>query len=150
MVFQGVLLAGLMQASGGQHIPIVTFLVCLAGVLISIFQIGMAAGAKFWQERWEYDLEIIEKRLLEIIGPDIINELLFSRSIEDSEKIVRSRLTPRKLSNVLVSWRFSVSRIPIYTGIAFVVIWLMLLACTIESPFCFHIPSFIIGFEVEH
>ena len=43
MIFQGVLLAGTMQSSGS--IAIVSFLVCLCGLLISLLQTGMACGA---------------------------------------------------------------------------------------------------------
>lgn len=60
MVFQGVLLAGLLQASNGGDIhPVVIFIACLAGLLISILQFFMASGAKFWQERWEDAVEQI-------------------------------------------------------------------------------------------
>lgn len=52
MVFQGVLIAGLVQ-SQGTAAPLITFGMSLLGVATSIFQIGMAGGAKYWQSRWE-------------------------------------------------------------------------------------------------
>jgi hypothetical protein len=52
MIFQGVLIAGLIQ-SLGIAAPIITFCMAALGMAISVFQIGMAGGAKYWQSRWE-------------------------------------------------------------------------------------------------
>ncbi|MFM7011863.1 MAG: hypothetical protein ACKO0Z_21455 [Betaproteobacteria bacterium] len=52
MIFQGVLIAGLVQ-SQGTAAPLITFSMSLLGVATSAFQIGMAGGAKYWQSRWE-------------------------------------------------------------------------------------------------
>lgn len=52
MIFQGVLIAGLVQ-SHGEAAPIVTFSMSLLGVATAVLQIGMAGGAKYWQSRWE-------------------------------------------------------------------------------------------------
>jgi hypothetical protein len=52
MIFQGVMIAGVMQ-SGGTAAPLISFLVCLTGMGISLLQVGMAGGAKYWQVRWE-------------------------------------------------------------------------------------------------
>lgn len=52
MIFQGVLIAGLVQ-SQGTAAPVVTFAMCALGVGVSLLQIGMAGGAKYWQSRWE-------------------------------------------------------------------------------------------------
>lgn len=52
MIFQGVMVAGLVQ-SQGTAAPLINFSVCFMGAWISIFQIGMAGGAKYWQSRWE-------------------------------------------------------------------------------------------------
>ena len=52
MIFQGVLIAGLVQ-SQGTAAPLITFSMSLLGVATSVFQIGMAGGAKYWQSRWE-------------------------------------------------------------------------------------------------
>lgn len=52
MIFQGVLIAGLVQ-SQGMAAPLITFSMSLLGVATSAFQIGMAGGAKYWQSRWE-------------------------------------------------------------------------------------------------
>lgn len=52
MIFQGVLIAGLVQ-SQGTAAPLITFGMSLLGVATSVLQIGMAGGAKYWQSRWE-------------------------------------------------------------------------------------------------
>lgn len=52
MIFQGVLIAGLVQ-SEGTAAPLITFSMSLLGVATSALQIGMAGGAKYWQSRWE-------------------------------------------------------------------------------------------------
>lgn len=142
MIFQGVLFAGIMQSSHQK--PLVTFLVCLAGLLVSIFQVGMASGAKFWQEYWEEALKKIEDRLLMHIHKKDesrreIWSLFHDRGLVYSQ-IVKHRLGNHKSSFLsLTSWlvmkRFSVSRIPIYVGISFSLIWLLMLFASFEISF---------------
>lgn len=64
MIFQGVLIAGMVQ-SQGTAAPLITFSVCLVGFITSILQVGMAAGSKFWQIRWERAAKTTEIWLLE-------------------------------------------------------------------------------------
>lgn len=64
MIFQGVLIAGIVQ-SQGTAAPIITFAVCLVGLITSLLQVGMAAGSKFWQVRWERAAKTTEIWLLE-------------------------------------------------------------------------------------
>ena len=52
MIFQGVLISGLL-VSEGNALPLINFSVSLLGVMVSLFQVGMAGGAKYWQSRWE-------------------------------------------------------------------------------------------------
>jgi hypothetical protein len=52
MIFQGVLIAGLVQ-SQGTAAALITFAMAMLGVGTSVMQIGMAGGAKYWQSRWE-------------------------------------------------------------------------------------------------
>lgn len=52
MIFQGVLIAGFVQ-SQGTSAPIIYFMLTLLGLFVSLMQIGMAGGAKYWQCRWE-------------------------------------------------------------------------------------------------
>lgn len=74
MIFQGVLIAGLVQ-SQGEAAPLITFSMSLLGVATSAFQIGMAGGAKYWQSRWEAStrsseialvLELLKQRKLAV------------------------------------------------------------------------------------
>ncbi|MEN5040852.1 hypothetical protein ABE424_11740 [Stenotrophomonas sp. TWI1149] len=162
MIFQGVLLAGLAQASASVTAkPIVSFCLCLAGVLISVLQVGMAAGAKFWQERWEDAVERVERQLLlalrggssECKGAccngsesngttaEIID--LYAESEEKINEIVRKRMGNKRVA-WLVNKRFSTSRIPIYAALSLVVVWGILLACTVSGPLS--VPSWIRGF----
>ena len=64
MIFQGVLIAGLVQ-SGGSAAAVVSFALCLIGMFVSWAQICMAAGSKFWQIRWERASKTLEVRLLD-------------------------------------------------------------------------------------
>lgn len=61
MLFQGVLLAAALQNQASK--PIVEVVICLAGVFVSMYQLQMACGAKFWQEWWESRVEHYEKKL---------------------------------------------------------------------------------------
>lgn len=135
MIFQGVLLAGVIQSA--HSIPVVSFLGCAAGFLISLLQVGMASGAKYWQEYWEAKLSEFE--------PNLFHE-------DDCRynNTVKSRLTKRGISGTvecLIMRRYSVSRIPIWVGITFSAIWLLLVLCTLRGYPPLGIPSFIVGFN---
>jgi len=52
MIFQGVMIAGLVQ-SQGTAAPLINLSMALLGIATSALQIGMAGGAKYWQSRWE-------------------------------------------------------------------------------------------------
>src|SRR4051812_3139109 len=90
MIFQGVLFAGLVQSTHSK--PIVSVLVCVVGLLVSVFQIGMASGAKFWQEYWEAMLTQYEQDARQT-PPELFHEDLCTY-----EKVVSSRLRDRGLS----------------------------------------------------
>ena len=153
MVIQGVLLASLIQADGnGKIIPIVAFLVCLAGFLVSVLQIFMAAGAKFWQERWEYAVEIVEGKLFPNAEPLTNAELfrLFSSTRKATNAIVKRRMKGKHLVGWLVTCRFSPSRLPIYTAIVFAVIWLLLWLFTFTFSSEFAITGFPQGELIYH
>ena len=133
MIFQGVMLAGVIQSA--HTIPVVSFLGCVAGLCISLFQVGMASGAKYWQEYWEAKLS--ESK------PD-----LFHEDDRQYNNTVKGRITKRGIGGViecLIMRRYSVSRIPIWVGITFSAIWLLLVLCTLRSYPPLGIPSFIVG-----
>lgn len=141
MIFQGVLFAGLVQSS--HTTPIVSFMVCVVGLVIALFQVGMASGAKFWQEYWEQMLSEYENTA-RAGKPE-----LFHSNISLYEKIVKDRMNHRGFSGVtskFVLCRFSVSRIPIYVGMALSVIWGLLILCTLRGYPPLSIPSFVVGF----
>lgn len=130
MIFQGVLFAGIMQSEHSK--PVVTLLVCLVGLVVSLYQVGMASGAKFWQEYWEEALKKIESRLLLHIHKtdDSRNEiwsLFHDRGVIYDEIVNRRLHSHRKsfmsISSWLVMKRFSVSRIPIYVGLSLALVW---------------------------
>ncbi|MNM50581.1 hypothetical protein D3C81_616250 [compost metagenome] len=54
-----------------------------------------------------------------------------------------SQLSSR--NNFLI--KFSVSRIPIYLSFSLIVIWLVLLICTLNVSWGMMIPDFIVGFQ---
>ena len=146
MIFQGVLFAGLAQASGSAP-PVVVFCVCVVGVTASLMQAFMASGAKFWQERWEASLEEAEREYLgSSKGSTVASKPLFSLTEPEFEALVAQRMGARGALFKLLVRRFSVSRLPIYAGYAFTVVWALLLLCTVEGPWGRIVPSFIVGF----
>ncbi len=139
MIFQGVLLAGLAQASGSAALPpIVAFVICATGLGMSFFQLRMAAGAKFWQERWEQEVDNIEAKLFPNADQA---ELRFFHLIKKQPiDIVRDRLArPQERDKPFIKWivskKPSPSGIPIWTGLFFMIAWLVLLTFTIRLPF---------------
>lgn len=142
MIFQGVLFAGIMQSAHAN--PVVSFMVCVAGFVVALFQVGMASGAKFWQEYWEQMLSKYEATA-RATNP----ELFHNNDDCRYEKTVKERMNHHGFSGLaskLVMCRFSVSRIPIYVGIALSVIWGLLVLCTLRGYPPLSIPSFVVGF----
>lgn len=133
MVFQGVIIAGILQSDG--TLPVVSFMVCLVGLFISIIQLGVAAGAKFWQVRWEAAVANIEKKMYEVIDLNkkdmertVFYPLFSVRPNVDYDKfiegVVQDFLDEKRsyFTNLLIMKRFSVSRGPIYVGLLLVVV----------------------------
>lgn len=127
MAMQGALVAA--AITKGEHYAIVYFL----GLILSLFQIGISSGAKFWQEYWEERLSAIEQELNKTLNKDGFI-YLFHMKNEDIVKIVKERLdrsTQGKFSitscgiNCLILRRFSVSGIPIYMAIIAFLFWLL-------------------------
>lgn len=157
MVFQGVIIAGILQSDG--TLPVVSFMVCLVGLFISIIQLGVAAGAKFWQVRWEAAVANIEKQMYKVIDLNkkdmertVFYPLFSVRPNVDYDKfiegVVQDFLDEKRsyFTNLLIMKRFSVSRGPIYVGLFLVCFWLLLLVCTVNIGSCFCVPDFIVGF----
>lgn len=138
MIFQGVLIAGLLQSSD-KGPPMVLLCVCLCGLVVSVLQTMMASGAKFWQDAWEHHLDLSERRLKRVMhmsDPGRRFYELFARDPEQTKSVLRlRRRCSRKpdRAHFLVR-RFSVSKMPIYAGLAFTGLWLALSASLIEGP----------------
>lgn len=150
MIFQGVIFMGLIQSS--HSVPIVSFMICVVGLVTSFFQSRMAAGAKFWQEYWEATLTRLETEMLHhIYNSTEERRYLYSLFHNDQERyntIVRSKIGGRSQSpvNKMIMNRYSVSRIPIYVAISLGTIWFLLMLCTMASYSGLKVPSFIVGF----
>jgi hypothetical protein len=150
MIFQGVLLAGIVQSSHAK--PVVSFLACLAGLAVSFYQVKMAAGAKFWQEYWEAALQKIEEDLVGHLKHQSDGRrllfYLFHENTEIYNQMVRNRISGKGLglTNSLIMNRYSVSRVPIYVAIALVAVWSLLTLCTLRGYPPLSVPSFVVGF----
>lgn len=141
MIFQGVLFAGVVQSTHPK--PVVSLMVCLVGLAVAIFQIGMASGAKFWQEYWEQMLSKYESEAR--AGK---SELFHDETCQ-YKNTVKDRMHKRGFSGLtseLVMCQFSVSRIPIYVGIALTAVWSLLALCTLRGYPPLSVPSFVVGF----
>jgi len=150
MIFQGVLFAGLVQSSG--TFPVVSFMACLTGIVVSWFQTQIAAGAKYWQEHWEYELKEAEIRLLGLlpVSEERTAVKLFSKSREQIKNDVQSRLevgTESLIIRALILKKYSVSKVPIKLGLSLMGIWTVLLLCTVNFGWCITVPDFITGFK---
>jgi hypothetical protein len=91
MVFQGVLLAGLVQ-SQGQAAPLMNFSVCLAGMVMALYQARMAGGAKYWQIRWEVAVKKLELLLLEDLKDEPRVVQLFTSDLGHLTEAERERI----------------------------------------------------------
>ena len=67
-----------------------------------------------------------------------------AKQIDTVRKDLDESKTNHLIKN-LILWKPSVSKLPIYVGFVFVLIWLLLLSATIAGPF--EIPAFIVGFQ---
>jgi len=173
MIFQGVLLAGVCQSAG--QIPIVSFMICVAGLAVSVLQAGMAAGAKYWQVHWELNTQKSEQVMMKVwTVHDRLQQKIDDNNVEidshlysqlESRKLlihlfqedynreaiqesIQGGRVKRRFVNWLIMKRFSASRIPIYVGICLSLVWFVLLICTIRIPgIDWNVLSWITGFH---
>ena len=149
MLFQGVLLAAVFSNQASK--PFVESTICCMGIFISWHQIKVAAGAKYWQEWWEVrtsDIELTLKIKMEKLtgsNESFISLFDFSetKSKSDTEKKVIAKTYKKPLyttkapelfeniSKTLISGRYSVSRVPISSGIILLITWLVLFLGTL-------------------
>jgi hypothetical protein len=155
MLFQGVLLAAVFSNQAPK--PIVEFIICFSGIIISGHQIKVAAGAKYWQEWWELKTSEIEDELKKSIGNDNFIPL-FSLD-NDETKSFREKVVAKIESsqnkflendyNKIIKTKFSVSRVPIYTGFVLMLTWIALLFSTLGWFHSFDFSDFIHGIQFE-
>lgn len=173
MIFQGVLFAGICQSAG--QLPVVSFVICLVGLAVSLFQAAMAAGAKYWQEHWEINCRKSEDSMIELLKKHRVYRYMNDRfdidmPAEIDEKLLRRKALvhlfqdnsnkddinknvwlgrPRApLVNFLILRRFSSSRIPIYVGLALAVGWGILFISTFRlDGLGWHVFDNITGFK---
>lgn len=151
MLFQGVLLAAVFSNQASK--PNVEFIICLMGIFISWHQIKVAAGAKYWQEWWEVrtsDIELaLKKKMKGLTGSDesFISLFDFSETqskFETEKKVIaKTYKKPHKtskapelfesISKALISGRYSVSRVPISSGIILLITWFVLFIGTFNA-----------------
>lgn len=171
MIFQGVLLAGVCQSAG--QIPVVSFLICVAGLGVSFMQAAVAAGAKYWQVHWELNTKKAERQMIRTIhqhrllraklDEDAIsvnssllaklqNRRVFVHLFEDEagrKEVFADLVGSRRhawFMNRFITQGFSSSRIPIYVGLLLFVVWGILLANTVDVPFGLRMPAWVTGF----
>ncbi|WP_318409144.1 RipA family octameric membrane protein [Photobacterium leiognathi] len=135
MLFQGVLLSAVMQTEASK--PYVEVIICITGFLVSIYQLQMASGAKYWQEWWESRVEYFEDQLCSKIKQceDRDTHKLFTVKNEDVHDIVKSRLTSHKkkaFTNLLILGGFSVGRAPIKVSFFLIFTWIALFLTTLD------------------
>ncbi|MDM9639300.1 RipA family octameric membrane protein [Acinetobacter nosocomialis] len=153
MLFQGVLLAAVFSNQASK--PFVEFVICFAGIIISWHQVGVAAGAKYWQEWWELKASEIEKQLKDSIGEKgFISLFNLDHTDQDNQrskvmlKVNKQSGWVETIVNSLILKKYSVSRVPIRSGLILMVTWIILFLSTIHwSSFtnCFENFKFLDG-----
>ncbi|GAB3375558.1 hypothetical protein NCG89_03465 [Spongiibacter taiwanensis] len=149
MLFQGVLLASVLQAENSR--PMVEFTICFAGLFVSFYQMQMASGAKFWQEWWESRVDHYEVLLEKNIKHDGDKFYkLFTTSMTDVVSTVSSRISgKRRFTNSLILSRYSVGRAPMKVSVVLVFTWMVLLSTTLNWSFLGTFQELIVGFSTH-
>ena len=152
MLFQGVLLAAVMQTEASK--PFVEVVICLIGVMISVYQLQMSSGAKYWQEWWESRVEFFEEQLCLNLQQVENREThqLFTVSTKEVNKTVRDRLLSsksRSITNACILGGFSVGRAPIKVSLFLLLAWTLLLLSSVnfESLQMLEFKTIIEGFH---
>ena len=144
MLFQGVLLAAALSNQASK--PIVEFIISLTGIGVSYNQMKVAAGAKFWQEYWEYQASEAEKSLKAYTEKhyegykftDLFNlesSIMKDKVIDKFQKESNNKGLFNKCLSSLILTKSSVSRAPIYTAIVLLLCWIVLMLHTLNFEF---------------
>lgn len=138
MLFQGVLLAAVFSNQASK--PFVEFVICFAGIFISWHQIGVAAGAKYWQEWWELKASEIEDQLKNAMEAENFISL-FNLDHEGNHQEQRNKVINKikkhsgwlnSFINFLILRKYSVSRVPIRSGLVLMATWIILFLNTLD------------------
>ena len=142
MLFQGVLLAAALQNQSSK--PFVEIVICLAGIFVSIYQLQMASGAKFWQEWWESRVDHYEEKLHALKFKESGHFFdLFATKFDDVHEEITARFKKKGgsyFTNFLILRAFAVGRAPIKVGLVLVLVWFALFLQTIDFT---TMPSFV-------
>lgn len=149
MLFQGVLLAAALQNQASK--PYVEFIICFAGVFVSLYQLQMASGAKFWQEWWESRVDHYEEKLRRLKKQESGHFFeLFAISADDVHKEVSGRLRKSRrfsLTNALILQSFAVGRAPIKVSLVLLITWLLLLSHAFDFSAFPDLSDYVKGFS---
>lgn len=153
MLFQGVLLAAVFSNQTSK--PYVEFIISVLGIFISIHQVKVAAGAKYWQEWWELKTSKIEVELKNLLQTKDsqdnfitlfnMHDLDHELNREVKEKIENQKGIIESICNKLILAKYSVSRMPIRSGLILMITWILLMLSTLnlaaiyESFFSFNL-----------
>ncbi|MGP9436030.1 RipA family octameric membrane protein [Ewingella sp. AOP8-B2-18] len=136
MLFQGVIFAGLATLLQNDASRIYAPALAVIGTIVSLLQIGISSGAKYWQEYWEEAVKDTEIELIRIMELKKIKGArkkiykIFSISMSEVDEKVKRRLSNSHsncIIKALILKKFSVSRIPIWAGIFFLLTWVIYL-----------------------
>ena len=143
---------GLFAFSVGQETDVL-WLLALLGIFVSGLQIQMAAGAKYWQEVWEYKLADTERKLYQIYmdenkpnldsdpfihlftpeemgnyaNNETIDSKFYERQKDEIHEMMKGKLQADCWVNSIILKKYSVSRTPIYLGMVMAGFWVLLL-----------------------
>lgn len=106
MIFQGVLIACIIYSNN--TVPFIHSAICFIGIFISFFQMQISAGAKFWQEYWETEVNAAEKKLSDYYTNVKKTEFhkLFDKDIVDVQHTIYSRYFRRKKNRIFIKEKY--------------------------------------------
>lgn len=139
LIAQGALVAAaLKEGASPEFLGVIV--VALIGAVLSLFQLQMSAGAKFWQVRWEAATEQAEEAYLEALRASGVTNVITLFSHDDSASVVREHLASngstttatqrcsfKRIEDWLIMQRFSPSRTPMRMAAVFLCSWILVL-----------------------
>ncbi|MDQ8951677.1 hypothetical protein RFH42_01725 [Acinetobacter rudis] len=107
MIFQGVLIASIIYSNN--TVPFIHTIICFIGIFISFFQMQIAAGAKFWQEYWENEVNEAEERLNDYYTKikKIQFHKLFNKDVIDVQHTIYSKYFKKNKYRLFIKEKYS-------------------------------------------